>query len=153
MKAGFAVASAVLTLVAHAPRARADYRVTLVGENRAVAASGAVIRMTGGGRFNAAVESARLEGTFAQIGSQGTLIKKGTWRSVAFVRFRRFGSGDQVGGVLEVTAKFVADNGTFEELPVRFTSLVGKPDTFGEDPGTTVGPFTDKESGQVKFEP
>jgi hypothetical protein len=154
MKGSLLVAVGLATFLARTPRARADYELTLIGENTSLAPSGAAIKLEGTGRFNPLVETVKAGGTFTQYDSDGTALRRGTWKTVTFVRFQRFPGpeGRALGGVLDVVASFVSD-GRLEQLPMRFVSGVNKPATFGDEEGTAVGPFTEKSGGTVRFEP
>jgi hypothetical protein len=143
----------VLSVLLVALPARADYKVTLVGTNRAVSPSGESIQLTGNGMFDPDTQVARINGSFTILAPDGKAIRRGTWRTHAFSRFTHWGGPDprEHGGVLEVMATFVSDNGVLEQQRMRFTCLVNRPESSGADEGVTVGRFVEAAGGTVRF--
>src|SRR5438477_3106582 len=139
MRSSIVVAVGLVALAGWAPRARADYQITLIGENTSLAPSGASIRLAGTGHFNPTVEMVKVGGTFTQFTADGQPLRRGTWKATDFVRFTRFPGpeGRALGGVLDVRATFQPEGSKeIEHLAMRFVSGVNKPATYGDEEGT-----------------
>jgi hypothetical protein len=141
----------VLILILFSGTASADYQISLVGTTTALSPSGQSIQLTGGGRFDPQAQSVKISGTFVVLTPDGLAIRRGTWKVHHFDKFTVWRNKEEVGGVLEVMATLVTDSGVLDQQRMRFICLVGKPASFGEDEGVTIGPFLEAAGGVVRF--
>ena len=153
------VLGTALVMVAPAAPAAADsttYTFTLLGPNTAVAPAGPhagdSIRVTGSGTFNPAAGTIVAGGSFTHLSADGTVHERGWWRATALTSFTGFGgpSPGRQGGVLWlVVTHFHQGGAPHEGIPMSVTSTVNAPPGLVE--GTTVGEFTVKTGGRVRF--
>jgi hypothetical protein len=141
----------VLAMLLFSSAAWADYKLNLVGTTTALAASGQSIQLTGGGSFDPDAQSVTMSGSFVVLTQEGVAIRRGTWKAHHFDKFTSWKSNHELGGVLEVMATLVSENGVLDQQRMKFICLVGKPASFGEDEGVTVGPFLEAAGGVVRF--
>src|SRR4051794_10305425 len=111
---GVGVLASIFFSLAAASTAHADYKLNLVGTTTALSASGQSIQLTGGGSFNPEVQSVAMSGSFVVMTPEGVAIRRGTWKAHHFDKFTAWKSKAEVGGVLEVMATLVSENGVLD---------------------------------------